>query len=124
MGHPSDHRKIALTLMGIEITARLAGFDDVDVLVDLYAKLEWEMSALHPMWSRADGLDEPIEQSLREVLADASSRLYVGEVDGYPLGFIFGRSENLKEHEAPTRVALYDWSSSKKRREPSALEKP
>ena len=91
--------------MGIAVTARLAGADDLDILVDLYRKLEAEMVAIHPMWSRADGLEEPLEQSFLDRMSDTGARVYLGEVDGYPLGFIYGRSESLLAHEAATRVA-------------------
>ena len=91
--------------MGISVTARLARAEDVGVLVDLYRKLEAEMVAIHPMWPRADGLDEPVEQSLLDHLGNPSSRVYLGEVDGYPLGFIYGRTETLLAHEGNTRIA-------------------
>ena len=45
--------------MDITVTARPADAADIVFLVDLYRKLEAEMSAIHPMWPRADGLDEP-----------------------------------------------------------------
>ena len=91
--------------MGISVTTRLAGTEDVGILVDLYRKLEAEMVAIHPMWPRADGLDEPVDESFRDRIADAGSRVYIGEVDGYPLGFIYGRTESLLAHEEGTPVA-------------------
>ena len=92
--------------MGISVTARLAGPEDVGVVVDLYRKLEAEMVAIHPMWPRADGLDEPVEQSLLDRIGDAGARVFIGEVDGYPLGFIYARSEPILTHEAGTLVAV------------------
>ena len=90
--------------MGISVTARLAGPEDVDILVDLYRRLEAEMVAIHPMWPRSDGLDEPVKQSFLDRIADDGARVYLGEVDGYPFGFIYGRSERILSHEAETRV--------------------
>lgn len=90
--------------MGIEITARRARPDDVGLLTSLYAELRSEMVALHPMWPRADGFDEPIARSFASELDDPDVRIYVGEIDGYPLGFIYGRSEPLKDHEGGVRV--------------------
>ena len=87
------------------MTARLAGAEDLCVLVDLYRKLEAEMAAIHPMWPRSDGLDEPVEQSMLAHIDDPSARVYLGEVDGYPLGFIYGRTERLLAHEGNSRVA-------------------
>ena len=90
--------------MGISVTARLARAEDVDVLIGLYRKLEAEMVAIHPMWPRADGLDEPVEQSFLAHMGNPSARVYLGEVDGYPLGFIYGRTETLLAHEGGTGV--------------------
>ena len=91
--------------MDVTVTARLATTEDVAVLVGLYRNLEAEMVAIHPMWSRAGGLDEPVEQSFISCIRDPSARVYLGEVDGYPLGFIYARSEPLLAHEGDTRVA-------------------
>ena len=91
--------------MGSLVSTRRGTVADVSVLVDLYRKLEAEMVAIHPMWPRADGLDEPVERSMVTILRDPSARLYLGEVDGYPFGFIYGRSENLLAHEGDTPVA-------------------
>lgn len=91
--------------MDISVTARPADTADVVFLVDLYRKLEAEMVAIHPMWPRADGLDEPVEESFLACLDDAGTRVYLGEIDGYPLGFILGRSRPLLAHEAGVRVA-------------------
>ncbi len=91
--------------MDISVTARRADTQDVVFLVDLYRKLETEMTAIHPMWPRADGLDEPVDESFLACLGDSGTRIYLGEIDGYPLGFILGRSRELLVHEAGVRVA-------------------
>ncbi len=91
--------------MDLSVDARLAGPDDLDVLVELYRKLEAEMVAIHPMWPRADGLEEPVEGAFLDRIAQTGSRVYLGEVDGYPLGFIYGRSETLLAHEGKARIA-------------------
>ena len=91
--------------MDISVTARPAAAADLVFLVDLYRRLEAEMSAIHPMWPRADGLDEPVEESFVACLGDTDTRIYLGEIDGYPLGFILGRSRSLLVHEAGVRVA-------------------
>lgn len=91
--------------MGISVTARVACAEDIDVLVDLYRKLEAEMVAIHPMWPRADGLAEPVDRSFLHHINDPAARVYLGEVDGYPFGFVYGRSESLLAHEKGTRVA-------------------
>jgi len=90
--------------MNITVTARRAEPGDLLTLERLYRQLEAEMVPLHPMWPRADGLDEPVSESLSALLEDPLVRVYMGEIDGYPLGFIAGRSEPLNRHEGETRV--------------------
>jgi ribosomal protein S18 acetylase RimI-like enzyme len=79
----------------LNITARLAGPGDVPSLARLYRGLEEEMTALHPMWPLADGLAEPADQSLRDLLEDPESILVVGELDGFPFGFALARVEEI-----------------------------
>jgi len=76
-------------------TAREANYDDLDVLESLYRSLEQEMKSLHSMWPVADGLDEPVIESFREALADHDTVIIIGEVDGYPFGFLMARVERL-----------------------------
>lgn len=85
--------------MEYAVTARPAGEDDLPVLLDLYRRMEREMTALHPMWPRADGFAEPVGETIRESLEDPQALFYLGELGGYPLGFIYGRSERLLPHE-------------------------
>lgn len=87
------------------VTARRAGPDDLDVLIDLYRKLEAEMETLRGKWRIADGLAEPLAESLAAALVDPDTRIYIGELDGTPLGFILGRSEPLLPQADGRRVA-------------------
>lgn len=66
---------------------------DLDVLESLYRGLEEEMAGLHAMWHVADGLDEPIRESLQAELTDPEAILLIGEIDGYPFGFLLARVE-------------------------------
>ena len=77
------------------MTARPATESDLGTLVDLYRDLEEEMEALHVMWPVADGLDEPVTDSFAEALADPETVLLLGEIDGYPFGFLLARVERL-----------------------------
>lgn len=79
----------------MEITARTAQPEDIEVLCSLYPLLEAEQSALKPMWPLADGLDDPIADSFRAILEDEGSVVVMGELDGYPLGFLWARIEPL-----------------------------
>ena len=79
----------------MNITARHATLGDIDVLTDLYPLLEAEQAALRPMWPLADGLETPIPSAFEAILKDGRSLLLIGELDGYPLGFLWARIEPL-----------------------------
>jgi hypothetical protein len=79
----------------VRIAARVAEPRDIPRLVGLYRGLEEEMTALHPMWPLADGLAEPVESSFAELLGDPESIVVIGELEGYPFGFIWARVEQL-----------------------------
>lgn len=82
-------------MASLSLGARLAGESDLETLEDLYRGLEREMTALHAMWPLADGLDEPVAESLREAIDSDRTVLVVGEVEGYPFGFLLARVEPL-----------------------------
>lgn len=79
----------------MRVDAREAIGSDVEVLTHLYRMLEEEMVELHPMWPLADGLDEPVEDSLRRAIDDPNGITLVGSIDGHPFGFLHARVESL-----------------------------
>lgn len=79
----------------MKVTARRAGSSDITVLENLYRSLEKEMVDLHTMWPVADGLDEPVAGAFAEALDDPDTILLIGEIDGYPFGFLMARVERL-----------------------------
>jgi GNAT superfamily N-acetyltransferase len=79
----------------VKLTAREAVPDDIPALVRLYRGLEEEMTALHSMWPIADGLAEPVDSSLRELLVLPESVVVIGELDEYPFGFVWARVEQI-----------------------------
>jgi ribosomal protein S18 acetylase RimI-like enzyme len=79
----------------MRVSARQAGSEDIAVLEALYLSLEREMMALHIMWPLADGLDEPVSQSFVAALDDPGTIVLIGEIDGYPFGFLLARVERL-----------------------------
>jgi ribosomal protein S18 acetylase RimI-like enzyme len=79
----------------VTVTARKAGPEDIPALLDLYRGLEKEMVALHPMWPLADGLAEPVDHAFEQLLGDPDSIVVVGELDGYPFGFVWARVEQI-----------------------------
>jgi ribosomal protein S18 acetylase RimI-like enzyme len=79
----------------LTVTARRAGAGDLPVLTYLYRELEAEMGGLSDMWAKAEGLAEPISAGLAAALDDPSASIYLGEIDGYPFGFLLARVEGL-----------------------------
>ncbi len=79
----------------MKVEARRAGRADIEVLAGLYRSLEAEMVALHPMWPVADGLEEPLRQSLETALDDPETIILIGMVEEYPFGFLLARVEPL-----------------------------
>lgn len=79
----------------MRVSARPATADDLPVLLELYRRLEDEMTALHPMWPLTEGLAEPVEESLAGALEDTNADLLVGEIEGIPFGFLLARVEEL-----------------------------
>jgi ribosomal protein S18 acetylase RimI-like enzyme len=79
----------------MRVTARVAGGEDLVTLERLYRSLEEEMVALHTMWPVADGLDEPVAESFREAISEPDTIVVIGEIDGYPFGFLLARVERL-----------------------------
>jgi len=87
------------------VIARPAGPDDLPSLTGLYGDLAAEMDAIKPIWSVADGLPAPIGESFASLLADSGSFLYVGEIDGVPVGFLMARDEELLPQAGGRRIA-------------------
>lgn len=79
----------------LNVSARLAEVSDLETLEGLYRSLEKEMTGLHTMWPLADGLDEPVADSFRGALDADRTVLVIGEVEGYPFGFLLARVESL-----------------------------
>lgn len=88
----------------MNVSARLATEDDVPALETLYRGLEEEMTPLHAMWPVADGLDEPVHEALRSALEDPETIVLIGEIDGYPFGFLLARVERLLAQADGERV--------------------
>ena len=88
----------------LSVEARPAVEADLEVLERLYRGLEREMVGLHGMWPLADGLDEPVAASLRDALDDPDTYLIIGEVEGYPFGFLLARVERMLEHTGEERI--------------------
>ena len=79
----------------MRVEAREATIADIDSLEHMYRSLEKEMVALHKMWPLADGLNEPVAQSLVSAIADPDSVVLIGSIDDYPFGFLVAHVERL-----------------------------
>jgi GNAT superfamily N-acetyltransferase len=79
----------------MRVSARRAETDDIAVLESLYRSLEREMRSLHAMWPLADGLDEPVSESFADAIEEPDTIVLIGEIDGYPFGFLMARVERL-----------------------------
>jgi ribosomal protein S18 acetylase RimI-like enzyme len=79
----------------MKASARLAVGDDIVDLETMYRALEREMEGLHTMWPVADGLDEPVSESFQDALDEPGTIVVIGEIEGYPFGFLMARVERL-----------------------------
>lgn len=79
----------------MNITTRVASVDDLGALESLYRDLAEEMTGLHSMWPVADGLAEPIADSLRALVQDPNAVVLVGEIDFNPFGFLVAKVEPM-----------------------------
>ncbi len=79
----------------MNIGVRPADISDIPTLEHLYRLLETEMIGLHRMWTIADGLDEPVSEGFEAAIEDPNVELVIGDIDGYPFGFLLARVEPL-----------------------------
>ncbi len=79
----------------MRVAAREGTTADVDALAGLYRRLQAEMTALHAMWPVADGLAEPVADSLRALIADPDALVLIGEIEDNPFGFLVAKVESM-----------------------------
>lgn len=80
--------------------------DDISDLVHLYAGLAEEQRAIRAIWPYADGLPEPVDESLRAMLKRPDTVVVVGSIDGVPLGFLVGVEQALLDPMANRRIGV------------------
>lgn len=78
-----------------DISVRHATAEDIPTVTDLYRLLEAEMIPLEEMWPLADGLPEPVTESLKDELVREDSVFVVGLVENVVFGFLIARIEPL-----------------------------
>ena len=91
----------------LEIAVHRASPDDLVALERLYGLMAVEQAALHAMWPRADGLGAPLPAALAALVDDAGTAVYVGTIDGVPVGFLTTRVRLLLEDG--DRVGVIDY---------------
>ena len=89
----------------MEVAARPATPDDIDIIVTLYRALEEEMASLTEIWPLADGLPEPAADAVARLIEGPHSWVYVGQIDAFPVGFLVARSDPLLPQAGNERVA-------------------
>jgi GNAT superfamily N-acetyltransferase len=88
------------------VTARTARMDDLSDLTHLYSGLAAEQRAIRAIWPYADGLPEPVEGSLSEMLKRPDAVVIVGDIDGVPLGFLVGVEQALLYPMGDRRIGI------------------
>lgn len=88
----------------MKLSVRDAEIADLDLLDTLYTGLADEMTGLHPMWPRADGLPAPVRDSLRQAVDDPDTHLVIGAIDEVAVGFLLARIEDLLPQADGERV--------------------
>lgn len=77
------------------VTARPATRNDVPELGRLYRALTEEMSALSSLWPLADGVADPVDEALGDMVTNPDTVAFVGEIDGIAVGFLVARVEPM-----------------------------
>ena len=86
--------------------ARHAGGTDIDDLVGLYRELAEEQAALRPLWPYADGIDDPVDESIAALVASPEAIVLVGTIDGVVLGFLTAETTDLLTQGAGRKVGV------------------
>lgn len=88
----------------MELSVRPATNADVPRLVALYRDLETEQVAKKPIWALTDGLDERFDLALFHAMQADESWVFIGEIDGVPVGFVWATIEGMLERAGGERI--------------------
>jgi GNAT superfamily N-acetyltransferase len=88
----------------MELTVRPATNADVPRLVGLYRDLEAEQVVKKPVWALTDALDERFDMALFHAMQADDSWVYVGQIDGVPVGFVWATIEPMLERAGGDRI--------------------
>jgi len=90
----------------MRVTARRATVDDLSELLRMFAALSAEQSAIREIWPHADGLNTPIDTSLRSLLENDSVTVVLGAIDRVAVGFLIAVEEPLLEPLADRNIGV------------------
>lgn len=88
----------------MELTVREATNADVARLVGLYRELEAEQIAKKPIWALTDGLEERFDIALHHAMRSAESWVFIGEIDGFGVGFVWATIEPMLDRAGGDRI--------------------
>jgi ribosomal protein S18 acetylase RimI-like enzyme len=90
----------------MNIFARHASVDDIPEVVRMYRELAAEQSAIRSIWPFADGLAQPIQDTLSLLLDRNDAIVIIGEIDGVPAGFLVAVEEPLLKPVPDRRIGV------------------
>jgi len=90
----------------MQIGQRVATSDDIELIAQLYESAAAEQAALREAWPIADGLAEPVNETLAGVLTDDDAHLVVGTIDEVVVGFALSTLDELLPQAEGERVGV------------------
>ncbi len=90
----------------MKISSRPATSGDIPTLLQLYGPARDEQTELREAWPIADGLAEPVDESLATIVEDQGSFLAVGTIDDVVFGFIWVTIEELLPQAGGERIGV------------------
>ena len=90
----------------MEVTARPAGSEHIGVLAEMATEAVAEQADARGgwVWSRREVRPQPFEASLAADLEDPDCAMWIGEIDGSPVGYAVAAVEALQTGELLGRV--------------------
>lgn len=86
------------------ISVRQATHADIPAIELLYREAEPEQTARKPIWALTDGFDEPVASHIASALEQDESWLFLGEIDGVTVGFIWATLEDMLTRAEGSRI--------------------
>jgi len=94
----------------MQITARDAGDADRDPIESMYSTFADEQAALRPLWHEAEGLPDPVDESIAGLIANGS--VTVGVIGDSVVGFLVTDEQVLVDGDERVGVIRYIYTDS------------